>query len=155
MDYAAVFFKALFLPKIRTAHGASHASKRIEDFSELTTLRESREQEFALQERPRDGSERKFQRATRCTVARWVWAFSGSLPFVAVVQPPTLRHQHNRPHFRRLNRWWFRRVLPRLITMTPLSPTGSVIPCSKLLILRVRDVLMRDNHTYLSRPTRL
>src|SRR5215469_2599349 len=46
-------------------------------------------------------------------VARWVLAFSGSLSFVAVVQPTDLRHRHNRPNFWRLNHSQLRRVLPQ------------------------------------------
>jgi hypothetical protein len=34
--------------------------------------------------------------------------FSGSPPFVAVMQPTDLRYRHDGPHFRRLNRSWLR-----------------------------------------------
>src|SRR5580700_10433360 len=57
---------------------------------------------------------RKFQsRKERQRVAWWMRAFSGSPSFVAVVQSTNLRHRHDGPHFRRLNRTWLRRVLPQ------------------------------------------
>ena len=34
------------------------------------------------------------------------WGFSGSPSFVAVMQSTDLRHRHDGPHFRRLNRSW-------------------------------------------------
>src|ERR1700730_11288159 len=48
--------------------------------------------------------------ATLSAVDRWLRVFPGS---PAVVQPADLRHCHDRPHFRRLNRSWLRRVLPQ------------------------------------------
>jgi hypothetical protein len=87
------------------------SSKRIEDSTGLR-LCLSLMNEIPDVHNPERQFGRKFQRPQEMQrVARWVLAFSGSLSFVAVVQPTDLRHRHDGPHFWRLNRSWQRRVL--------------------------------------------
>src|SRR6516164_274971 len=84
------------------------SSKRIEDSTGLRLCLSLMNQIRLCPRRDRQFG-RKFQRPKEMQrVARWVWAFSGSLSFIAVVQPTDLRHRHNRPHFWRLNRSWLR-----------------------------------------------
>jgi hypothetical protein len=90
---------------------AQSYQQRIGDSTSLRLARAPRTK-FAgvrVQERPFGPSSKakKMQRA-----AGWIRCFSGSLSFVAVVQPTDLRHRHNPTHFWRLNRSWLRRVLP-------------------------------------------
>ena len=102
-------YEALSLRKFCAAHGECHFPSRTAKVKQFATLLES-----GGGDSPTHASARRIVQTQKPMAhgekARGVVAsgVSGSPSFVAVVQSTDLRHRHDIPHLRRLNRSWLR-----------------------------------------------